>query len=175
MESYEQRKNFEVRGENALDNYYCQIINTTPNQLIAQEEEINYRFEDGTKFYGKIDRIDKCEDGTYAIYDYKTGNNKNSGIKPEGKHEDYYNQIAWYKYFYELSTGNKVSVTKFIYPEDFLSKNEGIKYTDEEFHTVIEKFKNAVKGIKSYEFEPSYKEKACEYCSYKDFCDMNRI
>ena len=175
MESYEQRKNFEARGEKALDNYYCQILNTTPNQLHKQEEKINYLLEDGTKFYGIIDRIDKCEDGTYAIYDYKTGNNKNSQIKIEGAHEDYYNQMAWYKYFYEHSTGNKVSVTKFIYPEDYMSKNEGINFTDEEIKEAIDKFKKAVNGIKSYEFEPSYKDNACKHCSYKDFCDMNRI
>ncbi len=175
MESYEQRKNFEVRGEKALDNYYCQITNSTPNQLYSQEEKINYVLEDGTKFYGIIDRVDKCEDGTFAIYDYKTGNNKNSGIKPDGKHEDYYNQMAWYKYFYEQLTGNKVSVTKFIYPEDFLSKNEGIKYSDEEILEAVKKFKTAVKSIKSYEFEPSYKDDICKYCAYKDFCDMNRI
>ena len=175
MDSYEQRKNFEVRGEKALDNYYCQITNTAPNQLYSQEEKINYVLEDGTKFYGIIDRIDKVEDGTFAIYDYKTGNNKNSGIKLEGKHEDYYNQMAWYKYFYEQLTGNKVSITKFIYPEDFLSKNEGIKFSDEEIYEAVEKFKKAVARIKSHEFEPSYKENACKYCTYKDFCDMNRL
>lgn len=174
MESLKQREIFEVRGENALDKYYCQITNTAPNQLYAQEEKITYELEDGTKFNGIIDRIDKCEDGTYAIYDYKTGNNKNSGIKPDGNHEDYYNQMAWYKYFYEQSTGNKVSVTKFIYPEDFLSKNEGLKFSDEEITDRVEKFKNAVKSIKSYEFEPSYKDNACKYCSYKDFCDVDR-
>ena len=175
MESYEQRKNFEVRGENALDNYYCQITNTTPNQLFAQEKEINYVLEDGTKFTGKIDRIDICEDGTFAIYDYKTGNNKNSGIKIGGKHEDYYNQMAWYKYFYEKSTGDKVTATKFIYPEDFLSKNEGINFTDEEIENAVDKFKQAVKSIKCFEFEPSYRDNSCEYCPYKDFCDMDRI
>ncbi len=31
---------------------------------------------DGVKFYGIIDRVDKNSDGTYTIYDYKTGNAK---------------------------------------------------------------------------------------------------
>lgn len=175
MESSKQRLNFEGRGEKKLDEYYCQITNTTPANLVAQEEKINYTLEDGTKFCGIIDRIDRCEDGTYAIYDYKTGNNKNSGIKPDGANENYYNQMAWYKYFYELSTGNKVSVTKFIYPEDFLSKNEGIQFTAEEIQQAVEKFKNAVKSIKAHEFEPSFKDNACKYCSYKSFCSMNRL
>ena len=175
MESYEQRLNFEQRGEKKLDEYYCQIANTTPTNLVAQEEKVNYVLEDGTKFFGIIDRIDKNEDGTFAIYDYKTNNNKNSSIKINGEHEDYYNQMAWYKYFYEQSTGNKVTVTKFIYPEDFQSKNDGFNYTQEEIIEAVEKFKNAVKGIKSHNFEPSHKDSTCKYCSYKDFCDLNRI
>ena len=61
--------------------YYCQIVNTTATDLFKQEEKINYVLEDGTKFYGIIDRIDKNKDGTYSIYDYKTGDNKNSKIK----------------------------------------------------------------------------------------------
>ena len=175
MESYEQRKHFEGRGENALDKFYSQIVNTPSAILVEQEKEISVTLDDGTKFYGIIDRIDKNDDGTYSIYDYKTGNNKNSGIKIEGVHEDYYNQMAWYKYFYELATGHKVSLTKFIYPEDFLSKNEGITYTQEEIDTAVETFRNAVKRIKSHEFEPSYKESSCRYCAYKDFCGMNRL
>ena len=116
-----------------------------------------------------------CEDGTIAIYDYKTGNNKNSSIKIDGDHEDYYNQMAWYKYIYEKSTGKKVSVTKFLYPEDFQSKNNGINYTDEEIADAVEKFKNAVADIKAHKFEPTLKESACKYCPYQDFCGMNVI
>jgi RecB family exonuclease len=175
MESHDQRKNFMKRGENKLSEYYCQIINTTPTSLIDQEKKLEYVMEDGTKFYGIIDRIDINEDGTYTIYDYKTGNNKNSGIKIGGDHEDYYNQMAWYKYFYEKATGKKVSLTKFIYPEDFLSKNEGIKYSDEEIDAAVETFKQAVKGIKAHEFEPNSSDKNCKYCASRDFCGLNRF
>ena len=83
--------------------------------------------------------------------------------------------MALYKYFYELQTGNKVSTTKFIYPEDFQAKNEGITYTEEEVLEVVEKFKKAVEGIKNCEFEPSYKENACKHCNYKDFCGLNKL
>ena len=84
--------------------------------------------------------------------------------------------MALYKYFYEKITGKKVSVTKFIYPEDFESKNNGINYTDEEIETVVDKFKQAVKNIKTHEFEPNFSDKdVCKYCSSKYFCRMDRI
>ena len=175
MESYPQRINFEGRGEKALDKYYAQICNTTPTNLVDVEYNLEYTLEDGTRFYGKIDRIDKDENGNYIIYDYKTGDNKNSKIKDGGDHEDYYNQMALYKYFYELKTGNKVSVTKFIYPEDYETTNNGITYTKEETDKIVEKYKQAVADIKSFKFYPSYKDSACKYCAYQDYCGMNKI
>ena len=176
MESYQQRINFEGRGEDALDKYYAQICNTTSTNLVDVEYKLEYEMKDGTKFIGFIDRLDSNSDGTYTIYDYKTGNNKNRDIAPDKDHEDYYNQMAWYKYFFEQKTGNKVSLTKFIYPEDFESKNEGITYTETEIETAVEIFKQAVADIKAHKFEPTKnKDKACKYCNYKDYCGMNRL
>ena len=135
---------------------------------------VSCEFE-GIKFKGFIDRIDKNSDGTYTVYDYKTGNNKNYEIGPEKTHEDYYNQMVWYKYFWELKTGKKVNLTKFIYPEDFETKNDGITYSKDEIEQSVEKFKQAIKDINSCKFEPSYNENACKFCNYKDFCNINVV
>ena len=86
--------------------------------------------------------------------------------------------MALYKYFYEKKTGNKVSLTKFIYPEDFESQNDGIEFTEDKINEVVEKFKKAVADIKSLNFEPTAeenKDKSCKYCNYKDYCGMNKI
>ena len=176
MQSYQHREIFEVRGEQALDKYYAQICNTAYSCLVDTEYKLEYEFEDGTKFKGFIDRIDINSDGTYTIYDYKTGNNKNKDIEPGKDHEDYYNQMALYKYFYERKTGNKVSLTKFIYPEDFESKNDGIKFTEDEINVIVNKFKNAIANIKALNFEPTKnRDKSCKYCNYKDYCGMNKL
>ena len=175
MDSFQQRQNFEGRGEIAISNYYPHIINTLPSMIYEQEFKLKYTFEDGTKFIGFIDRIDKNSDGTFSIYDYKTGNNKNYLITPEGEHSDYYNQIAMYKYIYEHQTGNVVTQTKFLYPEDYESKNNGIEFTDEDIKEVVDKFKSAVDNIRLCNFEPTYDRNACKYCNYHDFCEMNII
>ena len=97
LEDYSQREVFEGRGEKALEKFYCQITNVIPSNLYEVEMPINYTLDDGTKFTGFIDRVDKNDDGTYTIYDYKTGNNKNYDIGIEKIHEDYYNQMGWYQ------------------------------------------------------------------------------
>lgn len=176
MESYQQRMNFEGRGELALDKYYAQICNTTSTNLVDVEYKLEYETEDGIKFVGYIDRLDSNPDGTYTIYDYKTGNNKNKDIAPDKDHEDYYNQMAWYKYFFERKIGKSVSLTKFLYPDDFESKNNGIEFTEQEINDTVEKFKQAVTNIKAHEFEPTKnKEKTCKKCPYKDYCGMDRL
>ncbi len=172
MSSFQNRENFETRGVNALSEYYNQLINTPTIQLYAAEYRINFEL-DGIKFTGIIDRIDKNPDGTFTIYDYKTGSAK-KGIEPDGEHEDYYNQIGLYKYFFEQATKNIVKSTIFIYPEDFTHNTE-ICFTQAECNNIINKFKDTIKNIKNYEFEPSYNPNACKYCAYKDFCNMEIV
>lgn len=172
VSDYKNRVNLEGRGEKALDEFYNQIITSPIKNLVNSEQEISYK-HDNYSFYGIIDRVDKNEDGTYSIYDYKTGKAKTSKqVCPEGEHEDYYNQMAIYKYMFENLTGNKVSNTTFIFPDD-CTKNLTVKYTEEDCNKVVEKFKKAIDSINNLEFEPTYDQKACKYCACADFCKGN--
>ncbi len=172
VSDYKNRVNLEGRGEKALDEFYNQIITSPIKNLVNSEQEISYK-HDNYSFYGIIDRVDKNEDGTYSIYDYKTGKAKTSKqVCPEGEHEDYYNQMAIYKYMFENLTGNKVSNTTFIFPDD-CTKNLTVNYTKEDCNKVVEKFKNAIDSINNLEFEPTYDQKVCKYCACADFCKGN--
>ena len=172
LSSYKNRENIKGRGINALDGFYNQLLNTPVKELNAVETKFEFDM-DGYKFHGIVDRIDKNSDGTYSIYDYKTGNAKTTKeVCPDGDKEEYYNQMAFYKYMFETSTGKKVSKTEFIFPEDF-TKNLEVIYTQEKCNQVMEKYKSAIDKINALEFEPSYDKKACEYCSYLDFCNSN--
>lgn len=171
MSSYKQREIYIERGENALKEYYVQLCNTPVKNLYATEKEVLLEI-DGVRFKGIIDRIDKNDDGTYTIYDYKTGNAKNAKIIcPDGEHEDYYNQIGLYKYYFEKESSSKVKETVFIFPEEF-TNNFTLNLTDEECDCIVLKFKNAISDIKSYKFEPSKDEKVCKWCQFKDFCNI---
>lgn len=175
MSSYQQRQIHEERGEKALNEYYPQLQNTPINSLETVEEKVKFKIDDIT-FKGFIDRIDKNEDGTYTIYDYKTGSAKTATmISPDGEHSDYYHQIGLYKYLYEQTTGRKVRETGFIFPEDY-EKNLTVEFTEDEIKAIIQTYLDAVKSIKNYDFAPienRKKEKdTCKYCAYKEFCDQ---
>lgn len=174
ISTLQQRNIHEERGEKALSEYYVQLCNTPVKNLYETEKKVVLEI-DGVKFKGIIDRIDKNDDGTFTIYDYKTGSAKNEKIICEGgEHEDYYNQIGLYKYYFEKSTGEKVKETTFIFPEEF-TNNLTIDLTDDDCVNIENKFKSAISNIKSYKFEPSYSEKACKYCQYNDFCKFETV
>ena len=174
MSSLQQREIYVIRGDKALDKFYVHLCAAPVSMLYSAEEVIELNI-DGVKFKGIIDRIDKNPDGTYTIYDYKTGGAKNEKIIcPGGEHEDYYNQIGLYKYYYEKYTGKKVKETIFIYPEE-PEDNFTLNLVEEDCEAIRQKFQKAVAEIKSYQFEPSYDKQACKYCPYSDFCNMDIV
>lgn len=171
LSDYSHRQILQERGEKALQKYYSQLCLTPSRNLFQAEKNIEITL-DGIKFKGKIDRIDKNEDGTYTLYDYKTGGAKNNRIiSAGGEHEDYYNELGFYKYLFEKETGNKVKETTFIFPEDY-TKNLTIEYTEEECENIYKTYKTAVENIKAHNFEPSYDQSCCRWCAYCEFCGM---
>jgi DNA helicase-2/ATP-dependent DNA helicase PcrA len=172
MTSFSQREIHLGRGKSKLSEFYAQLTSTPVSYLHKVEEPVEFEMN-GIKFYGVIDRIDKNPDGTYSIYDYKTGKAKTQKqIAPNGEYENYYNQIGLYKYFFEKATGEKVSETTFIFPEES-TKNLTINFTQDECEEIKSKFEQAINNIKNYKFEPNYKN--CKYCSFKDFCNMENV
>jgi CRISPR/Cas system-associated exonuclease Cas4 (RecB family) len=168
------RDMYEERGINELTKFYHHLTDIPISSLIDAEYKIKGVFDD-IRFSGKIDRIDKSEDGTYIISDYKTGNPKTEKeITPGGEHEDYYNQICLYKYFFEKESGNKVGAVQFIFPIDGESTLRFYP-TDDECREVVENFRAAIKNIEACEFEPNPCEKNCKYCAFEPFCKTNVI
>ncbi|MCQ2958109.1 MAG: PD-(D/E)XK nuclease family protein, partial [Candidatus Gastranaerophilales bacterium] len=171
--SKEQREILKGRGEKELSDYYHHLTDTPVTNLYAAEYLLELD-DDDLKFKGRIDKLEKNSDGTYSIYDYKTGKAKNhKEICIGGEHEDYYNQICLYKYYFEKQKNVKVRDVGFIFPID--SSVYRFTPTDDECQEVVDKFKNAVQGIKNSEFEATPSENSCQYCPYKDFCAMNAV
>lgn len=170
----EQRKIFKQRGTNELDKFYHHMTDFPISSIVAAEQWLEGEY-DGMKFRGKIDRIDRSEDGSHIISDYKTGEPKNKdSICLGGKSENYYYQICLYKFFYEKIKKIPVNTVQFLFP---MNGEEPLSFdpTDEECAVVIQNFKNAIKGIENCEFEPTDNKQNCERCSYKTFCQFNIV
>lgn len=157
--------------------YYDKFISIAPAENInaVAEMSLNYTTEDGINFSGSIDRIDKNPDGTYSIYDYKTGTDS-SGITQKGSHSDYYYQIAFYKYLFKMQENvHKDISTYFIYP--LLEDDAHIKkeITDNDCEMVANEFIECVKNIQELKFDRPNKCPNEKFCSYKNICKMNVI
>ena len=160
------------RGRTNLPVFYVQLTNTPINNLYCAEYKISDFQLHGVKINGFIDRIEKLQDGTFALYDYKTGKSKTSEIEDGKKHEDYLNQLRLYKLLFEKITGNIVSKTGFIFPDDCLKNCE--KPLCEADNALIEqKLIETNDNILNLNFEAKPKDAmTCKYCPYKDLCSL---
>ena len=175
FETEEIREKYRERGEKSLKSFYSHFVETSAERL----DRVEYSL-DAVPFYenfikGKIDRVEKNADGTYALFDYKTGSAKSKSQIADGNdYEHYLNQLRFYKYAFEtLHKGTEVSMCGLIFPEDF-EHNFYIKLTEEDNKYIEEKISETYENIKNLKFEPVEKnEKNCKYCNYKQLCKLN--
>ena len=155
--------------------YYDKFISISSIENLDSKAELSLDYtQDGINFNGSIDRIDKNPDGTYSIYDYKTGTD-NSGITKGGIHSDYYYQIALYKYLFKKQYDiHKEVSTTFIYP--LIDECHTMKdISDEECEEIAQEFIDLVNKIHNFEFDRPEKCPNSKFCSYKNICKMNAI
>ena len=165
-------RNFmQERAEKSIENFYPQLISTPADRLVENEYSIKDSFE-GIKISIKIDRIEKNDDDTYTIADYKTGSEKKANDFQLGKkYENYLIQMVLYKIFFEKFTSKKVSGLKIIQPDNpncsFYMDSD--KETEE---NVKEIFTNAYKNINELNFEQKQSKDNCKKCPFKDLCAL---
>lgn len=171
------REMFLKRGETALKNYYPKFVEI-PSDRIENIELSLDAVQVGDDFIsGKIDRIEVNKDGTYELYDYKTGMPVSEAkVAPGEEKEGYYNQLCFYKYAFEKLTGKKVSRTGLIYVEN-PEKNVYKQLTSEDTAYIENKIKEVYSNIKALKFDGVCNDKsdACKYCEYKQLCHLEII
>lgn len=146
-------------GKNVLKDYYLKNKDLKINH-VALEKEFRLKI-DGITFTGKIDRVDKHDDGTIEIIDYKTGKYKDQKIIDKDDQVTYYAMgikealgiDAKHLTYYFLEEGKQVTTTRT--EHDYSEKKKEI----------IE-IVNAMREGK-FEATPGYH---CNYCPYNTFC-----
>lgn len=171
------KEKFFKSGQKLINQYYPYFSQIPPNRIADVEFNVNGVDVDGDFITGKIDRIEKNSDGTYELYDYKTGNyTSEKKIAPGEEKQNFYNQLCFYKYAFEKFTGHKVSKAGIIFVENHEKSVE--KYlSDEDMDYIENLIKQTYANIKALKFNPIKEDKngVCKYCVYKHLCKLDLI
>jgi CRISPR/Cas system-associated exonuclease Cas4 (RecB family) len=169
------KEQFERLGKQALESYYPHFIQIPVERI--EDIELNfYGVEvDGNLITGQIDRIEKNNDGTYSLYDYKTGVPVPAGqVAVGGYKEGYYNQLCFYKYAYEKLSGKQVSQVGIIYIEEH-QRSVYKNFDSSDMEYIENLIKETYKNIKALNFDPIPEDEngPCKFCAYKQLCRLD--
>ena len=171
------KENFIRRGRAVFENYYPHFCETPKSMIYAVEDKFDGVLFKDELLNGKIDRVEKLSDGTYALYDYKTSSpvSKNQ-YREGGSREDYYNQLCCYKYAFEKKTGFKVSQVGVIYVENH-TKSVTLELGQEDMNYIENLVVDTYQNIRNLNFKTpiASQEKSCGFCGYKELCKLDVI
>jgi DNA helicase-2/ATP-dependent DNA helicase PcrA len=175
FETLTKRKEYEDRGTKSLKSYYPILTAIPPERINGLEVKLGYVPVEDYFIKGFIDRIEKNNDGTFSLYDYKTGSAKSKSQIADGKdYEHYLNQLRFYKFAFEtLHAGEKVSQVGLIYVEE-PDNNFYTELCEEDNSVIKEKILNSYRQIHDLNFAPAEQsEKTCGYCGYPQLCRLD--
>jgi len=116
---------------------------------------------------GKIDRVDKLPDGSYVVYDYKTGQAKEV-LDAEAKEQLHLYQLALEE------KGIKVSKLAYIYVLDWvITEVELLK--EEKRDAFLQKITQRMDDILMSDFKATPDPFTCKYCDFKDICEFKKL
>ncbi len=177
FQDQDKRDEYRTRGLKCIEKYYKQMLETPYNRIYATEYSFNFVPFENNFLKGFIDRIEKNDDGTVELYDYKTGGAKSKSQIADGKdYENYLNQLRFYKYAYEIQNPNTLVVRAGLIFVEEPDSNFYVNLTEEDNLNIKEKIKFAYKNISELNFNPPKPEdRKCDYCDYKHLCKLNEL
>jgi len=173
--SQSKRTEYETRGVASLTGYYSNFIETSPDRIYATEYPLEYVPVENYFIKGFIDRIEKNKDGTFSLYDYKTGAAKSKTQIADGKdYESYLNQLRFYKFAFEiLNQGAKVSQVGLIFVEEH-EKSYYTQLCETDNLIIKDKIISTYKSLNQLNFNPPEPdEHKCKFCDYKQLCRLD--
>lgn len=162
-ENKEEAKEYYKKGLKILHNFYADFEKNIP-QVMFLEKSFFLKIGEH-QLRGVIDRIDRLEDGTVEIIDYKTGNPKDKIAYQDKK------QLLIYHLALEEVFKLKVSKLTFHYLEgqkvSFAAEAKDIIKVKEEVYEII----NEIKKLK-FPPNPGF---LCDFCDFRQICEFRKV
>lgn len=128
--------------------------------------EYAFTFEvDGVPVTGRIDRVDKLEDGRLHVLDYKTGKQLQTG------RIDTDSQLTMYQLACEQQLGAEVAELTFYHLptlKEHRAQRRPVSLVEELKARIVGTAESISKGL----FEPTPEEGKCRWCDYKPICPI---
>lgn len=128
--------------------------------------EYGFNFEvDGVPVTGKVDRVDKLEDGRLLILDYKTGKQLKTG------RIDVDAQLTMYQLACEKGLGAEVAELVF-YHLPTLKEHKSTRRSAELVDGLKSTIVTTAESITKEKFDPKPMDSVCKWCDYKPICPI---
>jgi len=167
---------FEKLGIDLIEKYYKKNPpwNFTP---IGLETFFEIQIEDpdapeGTephRIAGKIDRLDKCADGTVEVIDYKTSRRLPSQTDVDGDFQLSIYQQAVLHRWPKLKPEQITLSLYFLRASEKISTTKSVKQAESAKAYIVNRIHDIEEATKSNSFPPK-PTPLCEWCSYKPIC-----
>ena len=166
-ETKKEKEDYYKKGKEALIHFYNHLeAESMPQPIMLEKSFVLKVGQDSIK--GAIDRVDRLDDGTVEVIDYKTGRVKD---KLDAKDK---RQLMIYQLALENVLNLKVSKLSYY----FLDK-EGHKLSFTATDKQLEKLENdlqaEIKQIKSLDFRPTPSARVCSYCDFNGICEFRKF
>lgn len=160
--SKDERASYRKKGQEALEKFFINYNESNNPEILFLEKRFSFKIK-GDIIKGAIDRVDRLEDGSLEVIDYKTGNPKD---KIEFKDKK---QLILYQLFLEEFLQEKVSKLSYYFLENgekisFQAKDKEIDKLKEE---IIKEISEIKKGL--FIAKPS---PLCAFCDFNSICEF---
>ncbi len=156
---------YKAKGRQAVKNFWNAYAKTPPDIFGV---ELPFTLVLGLhSLKGKIDRVDKLPDGTYAVFDYKTGQAREE-LDAEAKEQLHLYQIALEE------KGIKVSRLAYIYVLDWVTTDVDL-LKEEKREAFTQKIMQRMEDITLSDFQPTPEPFTCKYCDFKNICEFKKL
>lgn len=133
---------------------------------IPYSVEYDFQFTvDGVPVTGKVDRIDRQEDGRFCVVDYKTGKALTAGRVAQDA------QLTMYQLACESLLGAEVARLTFYHLPTHHEHSVG-RRSQEQLEELRARIKRTAEAIIAERFEAKPSENSCRWCDFKAHCPV---